>query len=60
MIYRSGRTLPWKILSKAGKILGMYKTKEEAEQRLNQIEYFKHASKKQKRRPASKRKTARS
>lgn len=30
------------VLSEAGKVLGSYRTKEEAERRLRQIEYFKH------------------
>lgn len=35
----------YKVISKKGKNLGTYKTKEEAEKRLRQIEYFKHKKK---------------
>lgn len=32
----------WCVYSEKGKLLGRYKTKEEAEKRLRQVEYFKH------------------
>jgi hypothetical protein len=36
----------YRIVSLQGKNLGEYKTKKEAEERLRQIEYFKHKDKK--------------
>lgn len=36
----------YRIVSEKGKKLGEYKTKKEAEERLRQIEYFKHLNKK--------------
>lgn len=35
----------WCVFSKTGKNLGCYKTKDAAEERLRQIEFFKHKGK---------------
>lgn len=34
----------WRVLSKTGRNLGTYRTREQAERRLRQVEYFKHAN----------------
>ena len=36
----------YQVKSESGKNLGQYKTKQEAQKRLKQIEYFKHKEKK--------------
>jgi hypothetical protein len=40
MIVRFGRQ--WRVVSEKGRNLGTYATKKEAENRLRQVEYFKH------------------
>jgi len=40
MVVKNGNK--WEVKSKAGKSLGTYDTKSEAEKRLKQVEYFKH------------------
>jgi len=44
MIRKFGKT--FKVLSKKGKNLGEFKSKEQAKKRLQQVEYFKHKGKK--------------
>ncbi len=41
MIVRHGSQ--WRVVSEKGRNLGTYSTKSEAERRLRQVEYFKHA-----------------
>jgi len=42
MIVKTGNK--WQVKSKEGKNLGIYSTKEAANKRLRQVEYFKHKS----------------
>lgn len=44
MIRQDGKT--YKVVSEQGKNLGKYKTRAEAENRLRQVEYFKHRDEK--------------
>jgi hypothetical protein len=43
VIRQDGKT--YKVVSESGKNLGKYKTRAEAENRLRQVEYFKHRDK---------------
>lgn len=46
MIIKQGNK--YRVVSEKGKNLGEYKSKEEAEKRLREVEYFKHAKKNKK------------
>ena len=42
MIRNEGGKKPWVVRSHKGRSLGKFKTRDEAEKRLRQVEYFKH------------------